>query len=497
MSVQKKYSFGNFLTKYQRIALSSLLLLLICFDYSMLRCLKDTVVVTASSAAVIPFLKVWAILPLAIFFTYVYVWLARRMINERVFYTLVFLFLAFFVLFALFIYPNRETFELTRLANFLRTVLPSGFYGLISMIEHWSLALFYTMAELWSNVILSILTWGFLNQITSLEEAKSSYSILGAASNIAAIFAGLAANAVLSINGDNAWDLNFRVMILVIAACGLLAMVVFYFLNRFVEQQEQKTVASGLKKRAEFSLSDSVKEILRSRHLTCLAIIVLGYFFAINTVEVLWKEQLRHACPNPSDFNRYMNTLTMMIGIFSTAFALVLPFLIRRFGWTKTALITPITMLVTSCFFFSSIVFDDRLAPWLVLLGTTPLMAAVFLGGVQNCLSKSAKYSVFDTTKEMAFIPLSRDEQLKGKAAIDGIGSRLGKSGASLAHQVMLLIFGGLAGSTAFVGSLMIMVIVGWIAATKILGMSIDKELAVVENDLEDAEELIEVTPAA
>lgn len=42
----------------------------------------------------------------------------------------------------------------------------------------------------------------------------------------------------------------------------------------------------------------------------------------------------------------------------------------------------------------------------LAAMGTTPLAAAVLVGAVQNAFSRSAKYSLFDPCKEMAYIPL-------------------------------------------------------------------------------------------
>lgn len=46
------------------------------------------------------------------------------------------------------------------------------------------------------------------------------------------------------------------------------------------------------------------------------------------------------------------------------------------------------------------------MAPTLKAMGLTPLMAAVLVGAAQNVFSKSAKYSLFDPCKEMAYIPL-------------------------------------------------------------------------------------------
>jgi AAA family ATP:ADP antiporter len=194
-------------------------------------------------------------------------------------------------------------------------------------------------------------------------------------------------------------------------------------------------------------------------------------------VEVIWKEELRLAYPDPSDFNFYMNTLTTWIGIVSTILGIFVGLMISKFGWTRTALLTPIVLLITSLAFFVLVVFNDDLSLLTGLFGTTPLALAVFFGALQNCLSKGTKYSIFDATKEMAFIPLPRSTKLKGKAAIDGVMSRMGKSGASFLLQTMILTFGGLAASTPYVTAIMLLVIVTWIGATKFLGDIIDNAL--------------------
>jgi AAA family ATP:ADP antiporter len=177
------------------------------------------------------------------------------------------------------------------------------------------------------------------------------------------------------------------------------------------------------------------------------------------------------------DFNRYMNTITASFGLLSTIIAIFMAEFIKRLGWTRTALITPVVMLITGLLFFGFLIFENDLVGLTQLIGTTPLFIAVLIGGIQNCLSKSAKYSIFDGTKEMAFIPLERSAQLKGKAAIDGVGSRLGKSGGSLVHQGIILIFGGLAGCIPYVALIITIVIILWIYAAKMLGQILDNIL--------------------
>ena len=103
------------------------------------------------------------------------------------------------------------------------------------------------------------------------------------------------------------------------------------------------------------------------------------------------------------------------------------------------------------------------------MLGTTPLMLAVFFGMAQNIMSKSTKYSLFDPTKEMAYIPLDQEQKVKGKAAIDVVGARLGKSGGSIIQQGLLVVFGSIAAITPYVAIILMAFIVAWMFAVRSL----------------------------
>jgi len=63
--------------------------------------------------------------------------------------------------------------------------------------------------------------------------------------------------------------------------------------------------------------------------------------------------------------------------------------------------------------FFGLVLFSGPLDPMLAAIGLTPLMAAVLVGAAQNVFSKSSKYSLFDPCKEMAYIPLDKETQVR------------------------------------------------------------------------------------
>jgi AAA family ATP:ADP antiporter len=168
--------------------------------------------------------------------------------------------------------------------------------------------------------------------------------------------------------------------------------------------------------------------------------------------------------------------------------------MIGKFGWTRIALITPAIMLLTSAGFFSFLFFKDSLSDVVAITGTSSLAIAVFFGAAQVCLSKAAKYSVFDTTKEMAFIPLGHESKLKGKAAIDGVGSRLGKSGGSLIHQGLLMIFSTLSASAPVVAAILMCVIFFWVLATRSLGIQFNELVANREKEVPDVSQVAPIS---
>jgi len=458
-----------------------LMLFSICFNYSILRNMKDSLVVTTSGAEALPFIKVWVMLPTAVLLTYLFTRLSNRYSQERVFYLMISGFLCFFGLFAFVLYPLSDYLHPISLADHLHKTSPAGFKGLIAMCCYWSFTLFYVMAELWSTLILTVLFWGFANEVTSVQEARRFYGVLGVSASIAAVFAGQIANMLSHggwlhptfLSGDDPWGETTITLVALVIATGLFTMGVFRWMSHHVLKDSCFDAFHYAKKamKAEgrkLSMKESFKFLSNSKYLLCIGIMVMAYNLVINMSEIAWKDQLARLYSTPNDYNKYMNNITSTIGILATLTALFMAKIIEKIGWTKTAMITPVMMAVTCTGFFSFLIFQDSWA--LIFKETSPLLIAVFFGAAQNCLSKAAKYSVFDATKEMTFIPLEHEAKLKGKAAIDGVGSRIGKSGGSILYQALLMVFASVSASVPYVAIVLGIVIIVWIVAIRTLG---------------------------
>lgn len=132
---------------------------------------------------------------------------------------------------------------------------------------------------------------------------------------------------------------------------------------------------------------------------------------------------------------------------------------------------------VTGLGFFFTNIFPGALSPVTALLGTTPLMLAVFLGAAQNIMSKSSKYSLFDPCKEMAYIPLDKESKTKGKAAIDVIGNPLGKSGGAMIQQILIFGVGSLAAATPYLAVILTGLVFFWFKAANSLAKQFDQAM--------------------
>lgn len=458
------------------------------FDYNVLRCIKDTLVVTArgSGPEVIPYIKVWVMFPVSILLTWVFIRLSNRFEREKVFYSMLGGFLAFFFLFAFVLYPHRESLSLHSFADFLTSVLPAGCKGLITMIRYWSFTLFYVMAELWGTIVLTLLFWGFANQVTKLEEAKRFYGLFGVGINISGIVAGcfsiyitnLVQSAAVSHDtwGQTLLWLNSSVVI-----AGLVAIAAFVHLNKTLKKHPTLSVSASPKPKKssrKLSMRENIRYLLSSRYILSLVAIVISYNLIINLVEILWKHEVKAMHPEAAAYNLFMNKVTVGIGILATlASFFISGNFLRAFGWTKTALITPIILLFTSIAFFGTFLMKGSPQFALYLAGVSPLTLTVFFGTLQNCLSRASKYTVFDETKEIVFIPLSHEEKIKGKAAVDGICNRLGKSGGSVIYQFLFLFFSTISASAPYVAIILFSIIGIWILATLSLGRQFNEKL--------------------
>jgi AAA family ATP:ADP antiporter len=469
----------------------ALIMLCVLFNYSVLRNTKDALVVNAagSGAEVLSFIKLYCVMPIAILVMVLYMKLSNVLKREALFYSMTLPFVVFFALFALIIHPNKEILHMdpNKLAH-LQAIYPH-FKWFLAVIGSWSYALFYTLSELWGSVVLSLLFWQFANQITKVHEAKRFYPLFGLIGNFGLLFAGYSVSYFsglgkrTGISEEAASKLMINYLMSFVVLIGIVMLITYWWINKNVLNDVRYydgAVSDGSKKsKPKLGLKESFKYIFTSSYLGCIVALLLAYGISINLIEGVWKSQIKIAFPNSNEYNAFMGQFSMYTAVATMVLMLVGSNIMRIFTWRTAALITPSMLLISGLVFFGLIIYSSTNSPFTPVLGTTVAMLAVIVGTIQNVLTKSTKYSLFDPTKEMAYIPLPQELKTKGKAAVDVVGGRLGKSGGAVIQSTLLLIFSNatLPKLSPILAVIVVLVVILWIVAAVFLSVKFDKAM--------------------
>lgn len=455
----------------------AIMFFMVLFNYTILRNTKDVLIVTdpRSGAETIPFLKTYVLIPGTIVFFAVYVRLCAVCSQAAIFYICTMFFLVFFAVFAFVLYPMKELIHPNSFCDWLLEMLPGSFLGPVAMIRLWSFSLFYLMAELWGSVVLSLLFWSFANQVCSVAEAKKFYPLFGMFANVALVLSGNFVTFVAEMRksapvqeGVDPWQMSLIYLITGCLISGACLIGAFAYMQRCVVNDPtlvEQTQTTKAKTKSKMSMGESLKYLAGSPYICDLGILVIGYGMAINLIEVTWKSRLKLQYPNANDYASFMGKYSTATGVCTIGLMVVGQRFLKWFGWGVTAVCTPVVCLITGICFFSLILFPSMWDPVAVSMGVDALLLSVLVGTAQNVGTKATKYGMFDPTKEMAYIPLDAEQKTKGKAAIDVIASRMGKSGGSLIQQFLILFLGTLSACAPYIGLFLLAITLAWIRA--------------------------------
>lgn len=443
------------------------MMFLCVINFDILRNLKESLLITRLGAEAIPFIKLWFVMPAACIFVLTYSFLANRT-NKKLLFTLTMIpFLLWLPLFSFWLYPNLQSVAPSSFCNDLANLLPSHLGILCTLLEFWPLTILFITAELWSTGVLCTLFWTLVNDSNSINTSTQGYPVLTLLGNSASLLSGpmiLLLVQHFEQSGKNGWQQSLYTLAVIFSICGM-GIIYLYFRSMKLSQNESfpEKVINDKLTATQLTMKESIRYLIQSPYLKNMAIIMLGYCITINMIEVAWKSQLVLLYPTEAEYSVFMGHLTLLNGV-ATLILAAMTLLLMRKDWRYAALATPILMVCTGTpFFLATLVSDNTLIP--ETLGSQLLMGGVMLGTLCNVLSKSAKYTLFDATKEMAFVPLDNEQKLKGKASIELLVSRVGKSSSALVQQALIMIFGSLSASMHYMAGIFLVIAIIWLSA--------------------------------
>ncbi len=449
----KKYIDIIFPVKRHELAkFFSITLLMFCVlgIQNLIRATKDSVVITMVGAETISFLKFWGVMPASFVIMILYVKLVSVMRAERIFYLIMGSFLTFFALFAFYLYPNHETFHLSSETSLILVNKYPHLKWFILLLSNWSFSLFYIIAELWPNAVFALLFWQFVNRINTIDESKRFYLLFGLIGQTGLIISGTFLENIEQIDNYliDKFSMNItthmlttQLVIGISLVLGIIALFIFWFINHKVLDISTSENLKFKAKKKQITLKESFKMIAQSRYIRLIAILLICYGVGINLVEGPWKNILQSRYPNNTEYTSFVGSYLKYTGFLTITLVIIGSNVVRKLGWFAAAIITPVVMLISGGLFFLVANFD--VAALLMMTSfalTDPIMIAISMGALQNVLVKSTKYTLFDATKEMSYVPLDDELKTKGKAAADMVGTKLGKSLSAFLQSMIFVI---------------------------------------------------------
>lgn len=472
----------------------SLMMFCILFIYTLVRDLKDTLLVTRATCGGVECLSAAKLLVLVFAFLSVIVFakLVNKFSMQKVFYIVVGFFLGFYALFGFVLYPLAPQLHMSKDAilnlqaqiPFLRAFWP--------VFGNWTYSLFYILSELWGSLVISALFWQFANQTTKKSEVKRFYGLFACIGNAGLIFSGLlvkylagVAKANIKSGNLDAFRGNVQTQMLFVLGVGVVLIAIYTYINKVVLTDSRFYDPADIKvkkKKPKMGIGESLKFIFTSKYLLLIAVLVISYGIGINLSECVWKDQMKLLLPDANDYNSMMGTLSITTGIVTIIVSILSSNILRRCKWKTAALITPLILLTLGAVFFGAVLYENHAGLNAKIFGIGILNIAVVVGLIQDALSKGVKYSLFDSTKQMAYLPLDEESKTKGQAAVEVIAGRLGKAGGATIQQILIGIMTA-ATLTSMAGTIgaIVLVIVGlWIAS--VCSLSKKYEAKVAEN---------------
>jgi AAA family ATP:ADP antiporter len=456
----------------------ALMMLCILFNYSMVRSLKDGFVVTEIGSEALGFLKTYFVFPSAIIMTMIYYKLCNLMDSRKVFYVFISFFLSYFAIFAYVLFPKLNSFLLSdewlvaSVASFPRL---KWFFHIF---RKWPYASFYVIAELWGSMMVSLFFWQLANRVTNPSEAKRHYSMFGLIGNLGLIGTSYVLDYALKTE-------NYGLIFNLLISSVVIITALYAFVQYSVEKDPELTagvVGAKSKSKQKLSMAQSLKVVFSSRYLGLLALLLIVYGVSNILIENVWKDRVKVLYPSKESYTTFMGHYQFYLGTMSIFFMLIGSNILRLVSWTTAAMLTPAMFAVTAALFFIFILGSQgdnaMLTTWMTV--STALYYAVMIGAAQNVLSKATKYSLFDSTQKMAYMPLDEELKTKGMSAVEVIGGRFGKMGGGVINSSLLMIFPGasILSLTPTLGILCALIVVIWVAAVVTLGKDYEHALA-------------------
>ena len=387
----------------KKFGILSVIVALIIGNYWMLRTMKDAIFNDLVGLQWMPRAKLATIIVM-IFVIFVFNKLVDLFEKHKLFYVFSGIYSALFFLIA-FATANVNFFSVSETSVFFPYVswIPGKFVGWLS----------YVTFE--SSVVLIILFWAFVNSMTKPESAKKGYAMLATCTQIGTITGSILVRTFVLKIGSPAF----------IALGGVLILCVPWVVKLYVKEVPKEEGIVVEKKKTKTGFFEGFKLIVSKPYVMGILIVSTIYEIVTTILEFQMKMIAKDIYVTRDAFASWYANFAISANVLALIFALVgTSFFMRKFGFRFCLLSYPTLVGVTIASVFIYKMFG---------VSNVQYMWALFAGMVAI---KGFSYSLNNPTKEVMYLPTSKDVKFKAKSWIDSFGQRGSKgTGAVIADS--------------------------------------------------------------
>jgi AAA family ATP:ADP antiporter len=284
------------------------------------------------------------------------------------------------------------------------------------------------------NVLVVSNFWSFATDLYTVERGKRLFATIGIGASVGAVLGAFVPRLVHRVMGTSS--------LLLVAAAALAVSIVLY---RLADHRERDTVKVVAVKHTKADRRGGFTLVIKDRYLRLLAIMLLvatiinttgeyvvGKMATDRSVTYAAEQQPAAAAMTPDAraiavhdaqdryISGFYSNYYTLVNLLSTLLqALVVAWLLTRFGVRRSLFVMPVVVLVG----------------WLGLL----VFANLAMVRIEKTSENSLDYSLHNTLRQALFLPTTRAAKYKAKAAIDTFFFRMGDVIAGLGIVFLLV----------------------------------------------------------
>lgn len=310
------------------------------------------------------------------------------------------------------------------------------FWWLLKQEGAWVSAVFYIWVAFFSTLAVAHF-WSFANDYFNPREAKRLFGVIGTGGILGGIAGGLAADFTVQ------YFFSTENVLLIAAATLLLAMAVVQYIERAVAVRPETGAATASYER----VSDDTSAYNYRWLLRLLGLVVVIEIVVSTLVDYQFNSMVERTLPTQAARTQFFGTFFAVLSFVSLVVQVLLTSrILKKFGLWVALIAMPVLLALGSAGF--------------VVLPTLLMASALKVS------DKSLNYSLYQTSRELVFLPIPSRLRMKAKLFIDVFLNRLASAvGAGL---ILFLTF-MVPVSLHQLSYVVIVLLLGWVVLARFL----------------------------